>query len=516
MFPPTTSSIHYYNADKKKWTMVAPEDCTGHFQVSSRNIEGMKSRVQVFSDTKSGFYTVSETSRGFDSIGRKIVSGSEHLGYSNIGGAPQTNGEVSSKNIGALYYSTAPDVGIIPIDTPSRILDATTTAQSNSLTDNPSYYPSNSQTISFPIEQPFLIEKIVVDIPLTAGNNWFSDLTTCTRAFGGRGGTGGILGIGSTGSPIGPFDFGGPGLTFSIMCARRASKDASYVDLIASGTITHEFDNFANVFLYKDTGMNDYHLRPIGFRSFSNPSAVISRNNNLAFTGSVRLQLEAATSSGLTLAIEDRSASTESNNHVTSNREKIIDLLTSPTRNLKAVELNQFDGAGMLPDVDSVAIEDYKNRSPRVYIQQISPFSRGSSKFEFGGNSILGGMIASNDISQPVKNPLYVSTSGSLPAELKSKIDSNNFTAIAFNLCSTFASRPSPYLIFPGDKITLAMSKTRPVVYKALFEEHVMIGDDDTYRNYILTGSHDISFNTGTVNLTFYGSYVRNGMEYNP
>jgi hypothetical protein len=192
---------------------------------------------------------------------------------------------------------------------------------------------------------------------------------------------------------------------------------------------------------------------------------------------------------------------------VSSNRNSAIYLLTNqklPTGG--EISYNTKDATNV----------DYDNRSPRIYIQQVSPLSRGSTGVEFNGNSILGGNIASHNVEISIKNPLYYSNSGSLSYDLKSKIDSANFAFDSSFCYSTVDSRPSPYLILPGDKLTISMSKTRPVIYK-MIATGGSPGAWTDYGSYQLTGSHDtVMLNTGSIDITVYGSYVREGMEFNP
>jgi hypothetical protein len=74
----------------------------------------------------------------------------------------------------------------------------------------------------------------------------------------------------------------------------------------------------------------------------------------------------------------------------------------------------------------------------------------------------------------------------------------------------------------PGDKLTIAISKTRPVIYKmeliGTTPDGFDIGiDTNLYKYTQLTGSHNtVVLNSGSIELTLYGSYVREGRGYNP
>jgi hypothetical protein len=81
----------------------------------------------------------------------------------------------------------------------------------------------------------------------------------------------------------------------------------------------------------------------------------------------------------------------------------------------------------------------------------------------------------------------------------------------------------SPYLINPGDKLILSISKTRPTVSASIHDVPNPAAADIGYQNLksytTMTGSssgHDVCLNTGSINITFYGSYVRAGNSYTP
>ena len=137
---------------------------------------------------------------------------------------------------------------------------------------------------------------------------------------------------------------------------------------------------------------------------------------------------------------------------------------------------------------------------------------------EFNGNSILGGNIASFGTPITVKNPLYVTSSVDLlPDEYTTKIAESNFVFEAVSCYSVVNSREAPYLMLPGDKLTIAISKTRPVIHEASYIKDMPGQPIMIYGDYQLTGSHEtVKLNVGSIDVTLYGSYVREGMEYHP
>lgn len=267
-----------------------------------------------------------------------------------------------------------------------------------------------------------------------------------------------------------------------------------------------------DVVLYKNTGMNNYVLRPIGFKSFSNATKAISGDSSNIYDNRVKLEITPSVAGGLTLARNDRSTHIKVSGGTDYsrdyNRTKCVQLLTSPT--LIAAGESEFNAY----DNNSNSASNYQNRSTRIYLQQLSPLSRGTTGVEFNGNSILGGNIAYFNVENEVNNPLYYSASGSLSSELKTKIDSANFAFEAISLYSLVDSKNSPYLLLPGDKLSISLSKTRPVIYKMFRTAN--FGSIDDYGANTLTGSHGtVMLNTGSIDITLYGSYVRGGVEFN-
>lgn len=535
IMPASTASFYYYNVNQRSWTMVDPDGYRNvemSYSVQQHNGLGSYYADSLETDEMGPVYRITETSRGFDAVGRKISSGSNVVKYGYAFSDPSYDPSYRT-------YQTDDAIGSVfnqknqynfLRDFKNEAKSASTRTYNNSITDNAAFFPDKSQMFEFGVNQPFLIEKIVVDIPLYINGDWFKDYTTCTRAF--------AYSTGSTNDPtavgkfLGPIDFGGPGLTFSLMCGRKG-QNSSYLDLIASGTITHIDDAVSSVILKKDPGMSYHTMRPVGFRSFSNPTCVISGSGNL-FEGMARLEMEASVAGGLTFARNDRSYLTcsflppfgDSTGYVNSNRDKAKELLTNSSLETAGEKsINWYDRPGIPGKAPNTANElpYYLDRSPRIYVQQISPLSRGSAKFAFNGNSVLGGNIASFNLERVVKNPLYSGyTKTTLPSIYTDEINKSNFAFEAVSIYSTVDSRPSPYLILPGDKLTISMSKTRPVIYKALgshggLNSAPFFGSGEGYSAYALTGSHGtVMLNTGSINITVYGSYIKEGMEYHP
>ena len=485
--PSLTSSFYYYDRERKQWT-------TPYSYQAARSPKQAFTYLTNEESDSYYYYRVTETSLGFDSVGRKISSGSSEI-RGDVVFPPVTNFRTfqTDPSIGAIFNQNSGSYSFEQI-----IIDSALTKDyQNSLTDSSDFYPKNYHQINTSLEYPFLVEKIVVEIPIAVSGAWFDDVTTCNRAY--------LSPAATYGFPSGAIDFGGPGITFAIHCPRRG-LGTSYLDLIASGTITHQFDDKKEVLLNKVPGTKFYSLRPVGFKSFSNPTTVISGvydGSQYKYVGSAILQMESSIAGGLTFARNDRSLISDS-----SNITKAIDLVTNeklPTR-----------GEEDYKPADNSPV-NYQSRAPRIYIQQVSPPSRGTSGFQFCGNSILGNAMAEVQIEKEIINPLYISSSGSLPADIKSKIDSVGFIFDAVSSYTTVDSKPSPYLLLPGDKLAFSISKTRPVINYMRVVTPSGPPTYNTYGDYTLSGSHgNFILNTGSIDITLYGSYVREGREFNP
>jgi hypothetical protein len=499
--PSLTSSFYYYNSDRKSWDLMNPD---GYSDPIPTIVYG-SSKAGYDSDSFY-YHRVFELSRGFDPVGRKIVSGSSYIkiNNSNLFDASNSKNLQTDRVLGSLLNHSSGSGELSNL-----VSDSTTKEYSNSITDNQDFYPQKSQKISLPLEGPFLIEKVVVNLPFSAHGDWFSDRTTCRRPYGDARVADQV--------PSGAIDFGGPGLTFALMCPKRGMGDkSSYLDLIASGTITHHLDNTADVSFRKESNSNQYWtIRPFGFKAFSVPTAVVQgtfSEGKWRYEGKIKLEMAPSISGGLTIARNDRSLLFDNlePRYVESNKNKAISLLSSPTISVKGEKYNDYDSVK--------EIAQYENRSPRVYIQQVSPISRGTSRVEFSGNSILGGNIASFNNEQDVENPLYYGTAREVENDF-SFLNDPHFIFDSTMVYSTVDSQPSPYLMMPGDELTISISKSRPAIKKMYFKGSATQAGAYfyIYDMYDAGITHDtVQLATGSIDITIYGSYVKEGLEYNP
>jgi hypothetical protein len=565
--PALQSSIYYYDGGEQAWRMVDP--------AGNRDIFPIRIGQKVFGPPGYGeetdeeyYYKVTETNRGFDAVGRKCSLSSEFeptisdLTFQTgpyIGAIANVNNELNKNEPFPLSGSNTTNNDLLAVKYPS------------SLWENEKTFPKKDQQISLPIEYPFLIEKLVIEFPFYAEDEWFDDKTTITRGFG----------IGESSStpqkakyffhtPCGPIDFGGPGLTFSLLCPRR-NGGLVRMDLIASGTITHNNDvqKIEMVALEQNGETNGtWTIRQTGFESFSNPTVVVQEtvdplSGKRFFNGKIKMEIFPCVSAGVTYAFNHRAyacdgvdsnlGQTFSTEWEDVNKYKAEMLLTNDYNfGLHAENFWQFDtgelfglGVGYFKFVAAAKNANFYNNwldqkngndyttipgpkiyeqsfgSPRVHVMNVSALPRGSTGIDFNGNSILGGNIARIEEKQ-IKNPFFVSDN--LPTEYSDKFAimiARYFQFDAVASWSTFTSKVSPYLMLPGDKLTLAISKTRPVVNA--FERTPAAITAEVYGyggvsgDIYLAGSHNtVILNTGSIEMTVYGSYVKEGMEYNP
>jgi hypothetical protein len=528
ILPPKSSSLHYYNLKEKTWDN---RDLLVRRSPESISIDTTNTWFESEDDSVF-YYRVTETSTAFDSVGRKIVAGYLGPNYS-VG------------NFTSASYQREDVLGAVINTTDSTKLSKTTggileKSYPNSFTDASLFEPRKFNKIDLSIDEPFLIEKVVVEIPFYAEGSWFEDRTTCLRPFV-RPYTPIVVGPPFPTSNIvdqyaGPVDFGGPGITVALTCARK-SQGFYRSDIIASGTMTHNFDNKSEVIL-RDEGSDmggspNWSLRPEGFSAFSNPTFIVSGTwdgSKYVFDGKVRFEMVASVAGGITYARNERSPDGPSGLFSPINADSALKAMTTEFIDLKGEDAQTTSVISLPPgislfeseyntfDINHANVVEYRKKSPRIYVQQVSPLSRGSTGIEFSGNSILGGTIASVPTKTKFKNPLFVRKMPDfLGTSYYSEINTNKnrIRLDAVSLFSTFASKPSPYLIYPKDSLSLVITKTRPVAKSCrLISE---FGNYQHHGVYNLTGSHEtLILKTGSIDISVYGSYVREGMEYHP
>lgn len=468
--PGNTSSIYYYNINAASWNIpenssystennFVPAGTTkGDLAVPDADIQDYDSRI-------------TEDFRGFGAIGNFICSGS----VNRYG--------VSAKQTDILINSPY---------TVNNINDAMGKVYDKTITNNEDYRASPNETFNIPIKQPFLIERAVIEIPVAFGDGWFKDKTKCFEPYR-------TSFVENT-----TFDFGGPSLTIALFNQFNFGSKSSRRDLILTGTITHTFDNSSNLTLSNNPPDDTtFLLLPVGSKAYgANPSAIItpasSSTRGYNFTGSVVVKTEAQSSNGV-MARYVFNGSTD---------QALLDLL-----NAKELELTDKDnGIGFIQS---------------IRILSINNFGRASTGFDPSGRSIFGKELISSDkvsIKQRTANPFYLTGAlGALTVDNRTAVfnslglqqfnqvldSTDNFKAYAvLPLEGTLAS---PYLVYPGDQLTLAIAKTRPTLYA---NTTWAAGNGSLWTFSSGNIKHDVQLITGSINITFYGSLIKEGSEY--
>ena len=446
-----SSSIYYYNALNKA------------FNVPLNSVESISSFATTGGDSdianagsQAILKHIPEDHRGFGPIGNVIGSGSNQPAANTPG--PSVPADLT----GTDSYINAPY-------TPQNAVAAIQRPLDKSISKNPSYEATRDETFSIPINQPFVLEKAVIEVPFELGDSWFRDKTStyCPHLTGER-------------RPA-SFDFGGPGITVALFNQLQVGPRTRR-DLILTGTITHTFDDVSEVNIARPTGVStETQVRNVGFRSFGTPSAVVtpkgSSSGGYFFTGSVAVKTEALISNGVMVSFIK-----EMNNvaQPTENRLEVRRLLGLET--LKLVSASVEYGHG-------------------YNIAYINPLGRGQTGFDPSGRSITGKEYSTSQTvieKGVVSNPLYTPT---LSTQQESAI-STFTTFLATTLLNLEAAERSPYLLLPGDKLVLSIAKSRPYYFtnQASIEP--------------FSGSyHDVKITSGSVNVTLYGTLLRNEEE---
>jgi hypothetical protein len=455
----SASSIYYYNKATAGWNV--PQNSSYVISNGASSNDSGIPRGDIASPQS--FVTQNlfpEDARGFNALGGVVSSGSLTPGFANQ----------SSTNIGVPYVR-------------ENLVDVLTASYAKSAQVSAEYLATNDELISLPITRPFVIEKIVFELPVTAGPGWFNDMTQAFQPIE---------------TPDGSLivDLAGPALTVSVFNQISPTRR----DLIASGTITHTFDNTSNVvFANFQPLTSTYHIRQTGFRAFgAEPAAVIAPTRtsgaNNYFTGTVVVPTTAQVSNGVTLFLE-----------------RMMNF--GSTALMQAGVLALFNSPKL--DLEELSLPEYTQNTFNAFI---NGFGRGATGFEPSGRSVFGKEFAMPVGTSVVNNPFYVSgtkggltlenidvhvATGDIPLQFaQSLVSGTKFTA--YSAFSLNRCLPSPYLVYPGDKLVIAISKTRPAFY------------GDATPTPFTSGSilHEVSLMTGTMGVTFYGSHLKEGVEY--
>lgn len=457
----TASNIYYYNNRAGVWTV--PQNSSYTIGNTSTANDSGKSKGDMVPDRSPDaiFGRIIEDQRGFGPIGNSLASGS----HTKVGPGDQTDA-----SIGAAYSTL-------------NVTTALNKTYAKSVTVNEDYRATVDEVFKLPINQPFLIERAVIEIPLAAGDGWFQDKTMCLSTL--------------ENSPSGAFDFGGPALTVALF-NQTIAGNLSRRDLVLTGTITHTNDNVSEIVCSNFTPLSStFQIRPRGFLAYGGvPGAVVvptfsGSGPGNSFTGSVAVRCEAQVSNGVIARIELAMTSSD----VQANKSGVIDVFNTAQLPMGSLITNHY--------------------SQSCYIAYINNFGRGGTGFDPSGRSVFGKEFATSQVLTKqgrVNNPFYLTgTNGGavsptfvgIPAQFSQSIQAGS--TFKFETALSLESyQPSPYLVQPGDTLILAVSKTRPV----------FLGSQAPTPKTSGSIQHDIQLITGSINIVLYGSLLKENKEF--
>jgi hypothetical protein len=224
-----TASCYYFNNDLNKFELVAESELT--------KVNDIGQFDQLGHDAKM-----------FGPFGNNVMSGT----------------------VGSLNYPSQ----FIGSTINSSLVSALSEVQEGSALINQAFEATSSQLNSVPINHPFLVEKAVIQFPLSASQGWLFDKTTTYFGAANQ-------------------DAGGPCITFAII---RQEKTGDPRELILSATLIPSGDNVS----YADTPKAGTVRTPQGFLSFATPTTIITNPADPdSFNGDVLLEAEATVSNGI-------------------------------------------------------------------------------------------------------------------------------------------------------------------------------------------------------------------------
>jgi hypothetical protein len=367
-----------------------------------------------------------------------------------------------------------------------------------SLPLNEDLQAQHENLIHFPVQEPFLVEKIDLEIPMEAGPGWTNDRTTSGVVLGDFEEDGVSKGFSRK-----ILDFAGPGLTVSLF-----KKSIEGLELVAKGTITHSNDIEKNISTRITWGkwLDDdsenacpkkvWIFEPEGFKSYgAEPSGVVVANENGEFSGRVRVSLLPETSAGAvvsSLVYFPRPLSGNTEQTPQAKSQFIVDFLKTK---------KYTPGAG--DDVNCIVENSLKT---------VDVFGK-----SFDGNIVSCRSVLGNEIAPQTKdleeldNPFYVADSfEDFPDALKEIVsEESDINAVFHSTHHLIDKKQSPFLIMPGDKFVLAVSKTRPALNST---SSFLNMPSSRFRH---GNEHEIRFLPGNITVKLFGSNIKRFAEYN-
>lgn len=532
-----TSSIYYFNPLRQQWNI--PTNSIGNIVGPFEKYSSRYHDVSAVEDENIGSSFI-EDAIGFDAYGFCVASGTQDVVRYNPpqyakGPSVNQSWNQTSNNLGSLTtFNKSAQVEVMGADYQKNI-------------QRSSDFDATEETFTLPIDYPFLIEKAVFEIPMCMGPRWFNDKTaTITSGSAGTDGTllhaGSLAGTSTNRWRVGTrvIDEGGPAMTLALMCQKNYGT-SSIRDLITKSLITHTNDMSGTISL--DTGVSgnytyystyygfddrrywQYRLNFSGMPKDIPVDSIVYPDNSGFFTGSVLVKSDSLTTNGVKLWCEYSYSRSMTGATLAEASASAGPYVYSSSGSLSGLLSSQF-----LTNISG-------------YVKGTDVFGRGFTGFAPSGGSIFGREFGAIDFENiTVSNPWYVSSSSERNDLLNSwytrylteqKTESwvgspPSVSAYAGVKVSTSiilsSSQDSPYLINPGEKLVLAVSKKRPVMnsYKLNIVDPnpgtkggVSLISSSYYNNVGSPLGHDVMLNTGSINITIYGSYVQGNRGFN-
>lgn len=537
---PNSSSIYYFNFDAYQWNIPsdAVRDHAGpseSFAVDTRYVQSILAAIPLYLNKGISGSIFVEDEKWFDTHGNSLGSGSVNIfRTSSFKDRRQKMNEESFIDSFNLQKDTWSK--FLALDLPKSVQRAR------------DYNIKKNEYFTLPIKEPFLIEKVIFEIPFCFGNGWFNDRTLLTLMTASRGdytfqGTP-LTEIGLVGDVIdeiesksgyanggatSTYNFGGPGITLALFSEKNYGT-GSIRDLVCRSFITHEEDSVRDVRLTRifdesysrnELASSWVQVTPLGHDStITKIDAIVSPSYlgpKKFFTGSIVSTADVEITNGVRI-IHERSLRGYFN----------IDDYYEP--------LTYDQGLQFISGV----LENEYAAFETATLTGIDTFGRGMTGFSPSGGSIFGSEYVSagldairrdgsikniSRISEPRKTQLLSEFSDKFTFYYPSYEGYASPDIVVPCYYFIGSRRQSPYLINPGEKLSLAIVKNRPAMIN--FKADIPNPEDiETGKFNLLSSSfymelgdelgHDVQLNTGSINITLYGSYVREGRKYIP
>ncbi len=504
-------SMYYFNLKNGMWNI--PKNAVGDIKTAMGNtsintkVMSEEGSLEPFggATTTVGSYFVEEAI-GFDSYGNPIVSGSLNVfrtvSEASLGNEVYKRGNQTFNEVGYKFGKTSENAAeLLMGDYP------------NSIQRNQNYNASKEETFTIPIKQPFLIEKVIVEVPIKLGTNWFADRTVTMPLSASYDGL--QLNTSYSMSPNQVqylIDEGGPGITFSLFCQKPYGRNKTIRDLITKRVVTHADDvlGIGVRLSHEDNPIDsirkvDGYLQGIPKKQY--PQFVSGSNNQ--FSGSIQVLM--------------------------------IPSISNSVKVLNTYNFTKLYGSSRPwpPDSLKTWLRSSKNNLKDAYIFNLDTFGRAMTGFSPSGGSIFGREYTTDQslsTNGSHANNFYCESDEKYDDSLSTITDlTNTFTSVSSidlkinDPVVLVAEKSSPYLLMPGEELVFAASKTRPALKTVKFNitsdgsdsentfaygkgELVEYEYANTLPNESIEG-HDVQFSTGNINITIYGSYVKSNSE---